>query len=54
MALQPFAESWTPFRFVILDTVDKTPWTWDQPVAKAFTYTQDNTKLINALKYPYL
>jgi hypothetical protein len=31
------------FSFLILYTVDRTPWMWDQPVARPLTYTQNNT-----------
>jgi hypothetical protein len=34
MAVQPFVGPWQFFRFLILYTVDRTPWMGDQPVAR--------------------
>jgi hypothetical protein len=34
MALQPFVGPWPIFSFLIFYTVDRTPWTGDQPVAR--------------------
>jgi hypothetical protein len=34
MSLQPFVGPWPLFSFLILYTVDRTPWTGDQPVEK--------------------
>jgi hypothetical protein len=37
MALQSFVGLWPLFSFLILYTVDRTPWTGDQPVAMFLT-----------------
>jgi hypothetical protein len=34
MALQPFVGPWPLFQFLDFYTVDRTPWTGDQPVAR--------------------
>jgi hypothetical protein len=34
MVLQPFVGPWPFFSFLILFTVDRSPWTGDQPVAR--------------------
>jgi hypothetical protein len=34
MALQPFVRSWQLFQFLDFYTVDRTPWTGDQPFAR--------------------
>jgi hypothetical protein len=43
ISVEPFVEPWQLFSFLILYTVSRTPWTGDQPVAKASTYTRNNT-----------
>jgi hypothetical protein len=44
MALQPFLGPWPHISVSeSIYTDGRTPWTSDHPVAKASTYTQDNT-----------
>jgi hypothetical protein len=45
---------WLLFRFPNLYTVNRVPWTGDQPCLKAATCTQDNTNRINAHRQPCL
>jgi hypothetical protein len=47
MSLQPFVGPWLLFSFVILYTVDRAPWTGDQPVARPLG-TEQHTERINA------
>jgi hypothetical protein len=42
MVLQPFVEPWSLFQFLIVYTVDRIPWTGDQPVARPLP-THNNT-----------
>jgi hypothetical protein len=45
MALQSFVGPWPFFfSFLILYTVGRTPWTWDQPVARLLPIHRTNTE----------
>jgi hypothetical protein len=53
MALQPF-RPWPLFNFLILYTVDKTPWTGISPSQGRYLSTEQHKHRINAHRHPCL